>query len=268
VKTFARLHRSWRVAVAAAIIVSSACAGQTRKTVPAGTSEPDKFLFDKGTEALEAKRWLAAREYFKQVVESYTQSPYRPDAKLGVGDTYSNEGGSENLVLAINEFREFLSFYPTNRRADYAQYKRALSHAKQMRAPQRDQTETRDAVREYRTFIARYPNSSLLPDVKIRLREAMDRLGEADYQVGLFYYRQKWYPGSIDRFSSLLKTDPEFSNRDSVYFYLAESYVKTKREPQALPYYERLVNEFEKSEHLQDAQKRIGELKALAANKS
>ena len=73
---------------------------------------------------------------------------------------------------------------------------------------------------------------------------------------------------SIDRFSSLLKSDPEFSNRDSVYFYLAESYVKTQRQPQALPYYEKLVNEFDKSEHLQDAQKRIAELKALAANKS
>jgi len=137
-----------------------------------------------------------------------------------------------------------------------------------MRAPQRDQSETRDAIREFRTFVARYPGSPLLPEVQTRLREAMDRLGEADFQVGLYYYRQRWYPGSIDRFSSLLKSDPEFSNRDSVYFYLAESYVKVKRDAQALPYYEKLVNEFEKSEHLQDAQKRISELKAQAANKS
>lgn len=271
-KKLARIDRSWRLALlAVALGASFACAQSTRGAVPAGTSEPDKFLFDKGNEALEAKRWVASREYFKQVVETYTQSPYRPDAKLGVGDTYLNEGGSENLVLAINEFREFLSFYPTNRRADYAQYKLALAHARQMRAPQRDQSETRDAIREYRTFIARYPNSSLLPDVKLKLREAMDRLGEADYQVGLFYYRQRWYPGSIDRFSSLLKSDPEFSNRDSVYFYLAESYVKGRGPqggPLALPYYEKLVNEFEKSEHLQEAQKRISELKASAVNKS
>jgi outer membrane protein assembly factor BamD len=272
VKSLAHCARSSRLILAAALLGGSiACATSTRGTVPAGTSEPDKFLFDKGNENLEAKKWLAAREYFKQVVESYTQSPYRPDAKLGVGDTYLNEGGSENLVLAINEFREFLSFYPTNRRADYAQYKLALAHAKQMRAPERDQSETRDAIREFRTFVTRYPNSPLLPDVTVKLREAMDRLGEADYQVGLFYYRQRWYPGSIDRFTALLKSDPEFTNRDSVYFYLAESYMKTPgRKAQALPYYEKLVAEFEKSEHLQDAQKRIAELKASAAvaNKS
>ena len=237
--------------------------------MPAGTAEPDKFLFDKGNEALEAKSWIASREYFKQVVETYTQSPYRPDAKLGVGDTYLNEGGSENLVLAINEFREFLSFYPTNRRADYAQYKLALAHARQMRAPQRDQSETRDAIR--RVPHVHRPLSEQLAAARSAgqaARGAWTGSARPTTRSGCFYYRQRWYPGSIDRFPSLLKNDPEFSNRDSVYFYLAESYVKTKRQAQALPYYEKLVNEFEKSEHLQDAQKRIAELKALAANKS
>ena len=53
-------------------------------------------------------------------------------------------------MLAINEFREFLSFYPTQPRADYAQYKLGMAHFRQMRAPQRDQTETRDAIRSSR----------------------------------------------------------------------------------------------------------------------
>jgi len=245
-----------------------ACAAQTRQLVPPGTVEPDKYLFDKGTEALNDKKWLVAREFFKQVVETYTQSPYRPDAKLGVGDTYLGEGSAEALVLAINEFREFLSFYPTNRRADYAQYTLGVGHLRQMRAAQRDQTETESAVREFETFMERFPNSSLMPDVKTGFREARDRLSDSQYQVGLFYFRQRWYPGSIDRFKSVLKDDPQFSSRDAVYYYLGESLVRMKRQAEALPYYEKLVQEFEKSEHLQDAQKRIVELKAQAVNKS
>lgn len=257
-----------RLLPVAALVLTVACSATTsRQVVPAGTQEPDKFLFDKGETALKAKKWITAREYYKQVVETYTQSPYRPDAKLAVGDTYLEEGGADNLVLAMNEFREFLSFYPTNKRADYAQYKLGMTHFKQMRAAERDQSETRDAIREFQTFVARYPSSPMMPDVQARLREAKDRLGKADFQVGLFYYRQKWYPGSIDRFSSLLKGDPDYSSRDEVYFYLAESYTKLKgREAQALPYYEKLVNEFPKSEHLQDAQKRIAELKAQQAS--
>jgi len=264
-----RLKSGLRLCAAvAALAAAGACASGPRGTLPAGTTEPDKFLFDKGTDSLSKKKWLSAREFFKQVTETYTASPYRPDAKLGIGDTYLGEGTSESFVLAINEFTEFLSFYPTNGRADYAQYKLGMGHFRQMRLAQRDQTETRAALKEFEAFVARYPNSSLMPDAQARVRETRDRLSEADYQVGYFYYRQKWYPGAIDRFKSVLKDDPGFTGRDSVYFYLAESLVQVKREPEALPYLERLVQEFEQSQHLVLAQKRITDLKTLAQSKN
>src|SRR3954453_22701481 len=253
--------------VAALGVTVAGCVTDGTRTVPSGTLEPDKFLFDKGNTALMARKWINAREYFKQLVETYTGSTYRPDAKLGIGDTYLGEGTSEALVLAINEFSEFLSFYPTNRRADYAQYKLGLAHFRQMRKPERDQTETRAALKEFETFVARYPNSTLLDEVKGKLRETRDRLSEADYEVGYFYYRQKWYPGAIDRFKSVLKDDPGYTGRDSVYFYLADALVKVRKEAEALPYLEKLVQEFEKSEHLVMAQKMIADLKAQALAK-
>ncbi|MBI3490659.1 MAG: outer membrane protein assembly factor BamD [Acidobacteria bacterium] len=256
-----------RLAVSAVLAAAAACASSSRGLVPPGTSEPDKYLFDRGTAALGAKKWLTAREFFKQVVETYTQSPYRPDAKLGIGDTYLGEGTSEALVLAINEFREFLSFYPTNARADYAQYKLGFAHYRQMRNPQRDQTETREAIKEYEIFVARYPNSRLMPEVRAKLRESRDRLGDSDYQVGYFYYRQRWYPGAIDRFKALLKNDEAYTGRDAVYYYLADSLVKQKREAEALPYLEKLVQEFDKSQYLPEAQKKRAELKAQAQSK-
>ena len=252
-----------------ALVIAGACASGQPGRVPGGTQDPDKFLFDRGTKALSEKKWLTSREFFKQIVETYTQSPYRPDAKLGIGDTYLGEGTSESLALAINEFREFLSFYPTNARADYAQYKLGLAHFRQMRAPQRDQTETREAVKEFRTFTERYPNSALAPEVKEKLRGAQDRLSQADYEVGYFYYKSlRWYPGAIDRFRSVLKQDPAFTGRDAVYFYLAESLLKAKQQAAALPYYEKLVEEFQQSGYLSDAKKRIAALKAQAEGRS
>ena len=242
--------------------VGLGCAPGRRGLVPPGTTEPDKFLFDKGNEALNEKKWLVAREFFKQITETYTQSPYRPDSKLAIGDTYIGEGSVEAIVLAINEFKEFLSYYPTHARADYAQYKVGLAHAKQMRGPQRDQTETRETIRELQAFVDRYPNSSLMPEVRAKLREARDRLSESDYLVGFFYYRQRWYPGAIDRFKELLKSDPQYTGRDAVYFHLAESLVKAQLQAEALPYLEKLVGEFETSEYLVEAQRLITELKA------
>jgi outer membrane protein assembly factor BamD len=267
VNTRILLRITRRCAVVALLACASACAATARGPVPPGTARPDQFLFDRGMAEMKEENWLTAREFFKQVTETYTQSPYRPDAKLGVGDTYLGEGTAESLVLAINEFQEFLSFYPTSPRADYAQYKLAMAYFRQMRAPQRDQTETRNAIREFEAFVTRYPNSELLPEVRTRLREARDRVGQHEFEVGRFYYRLGNLPGAIDRLQSLLKQDPDFTRRDSVYFFLGETLVKGRRPAEALPYYERLVKEFEQSEHLEDARKRIAELKNPAPPK-
>ena len=251
-------------AVALVLSFATTCTSGRRGAIPPGTPRPDQFLFDRGNEELEKRNWLTAREFFRQLSEAYTQSPFRPDAKLAIGDTYLGEGSPESYVLAINEFQEFLAFYPTHARTDYAQFKLGMAHFRQMRAPQRDQTETRSAIREFEAFVERYPDSTLIPEVKTRLREARDNLGTWEFEVGRHYLRVNWYPGAIDRLSTLLKEDPAYSRRDAVYFYLSEALVKAKRQAEALPYLERLVEEFEKSEYLEEARKRIATLKLEA----
>ena len=246
--------------------LAGGCAAKS-STVPAGNADADKFLFDRGTEMAKEKKWLQSREYFRNLVDNYPQSPFRPDAKLALGDTFISDGGTENLLLAANEFREFLTFYPTHPRADYAQLQLARSFTEQMLAPERDQAATKDAIKEIDIFLQRFPNSQLMPEARKMEREARDRLSDANYRVGFYYFRVKWYPGAIDRFKDVLSMDPNYTNRDAVYFHLAESLYQSslnapEKKAEALPYFERLVKEFEKSEYLPMAQKRIAELKA------
>ena len=53
-----------------------------------------------------------------------------------------------------------------------------------------------------------------------------------------------------------------------MYFYLGECYAKANQPAQALPYFDRLIQEFEQSEHLAEAQKRVELLKAEIANQA
>jgi outer membrane protein assembly factor BamD len=264
-----RRRAAWRQAVLAILILSglggavftSACSSASKKP-PVGTLEPDKFLWERGSQELNKKHWLNAREYFRQLMDSYPQSQYRADAKLGLADTYLGENSTESKVLAINEYREFLSFYPTHPRADYAQYKLGMSHFYQMYGPERDQTETREAITELKAMVQRYPASPLLPEAMKQLRQARDRLSDAEYRVAYFYVRtQKFPPAAADRFTALLKDDPEYSRRDAVYFYLAQSLIQLKRPAEALPYLDRLVKEFEQSEYLEQAKTLAATLK-------
>jgi outer membrane protein assembly factor BamD len=247
------------------LAIGVAGCSSTAKRPPTGTPEPDKFLFERGTEQLNEKHWLTAREYFRNLVDSYPQSRYRAEAKLGVGDTYMGEHSAESFVLAANEFREFLSFYPTHERAGYAQFKLGMVFFYQMHSAERDQSETRDAIKELTVFVERYPRDKLIDEGRARLREARDRLSQSEYRVGYFYWRSRWMPGAIDRFKSILASDPQYSNRDAVYFYLADALVKVQKPAEALPYYEKLIKEFESSEFLAEATKRSTALKEQLA---
>jgi len=137
-----------------------------------------------------------------------------------------------------------------------------------MLAADRDQTATRDTIREIQVFLDRYPNSAIVPDARKLLREAQDRLSESGYRIGLTYYRMRHYSGAISRFREVLKLDPEYTGRDAVYYHLGESLLAIARlspdkskAAEALPYYERILQEFEQSQYMEDARKRIAELK-------
>lgn len=238
---------------------ASACASKP-KALPVGQAGADKYLFDRGTELLAKKNWITAREYFRRLNDSYPQSDYRADAKLGIGDSYVGEGGA-SLVYAVNEFREFLTYYPRNARADYAQYRLAYAQAGQMMIAERDQTNTLDAVKECQKFIDVFPDSQYRATVDTLLRQARDRLSESEYRVGRTYFSQHWYPGAVARFSNVLRDDPQYTRLDDVLFYMAEALLRGGAGPQAKPYLERLVSEFPKSKHLPDAQRRLASLK-------
>ena len=116
-------------------------------------------------------------------------------------------------MYAQNEYREFLAFYPTNPRADYAQMQLGMVHFNQMLNPQRDQSETKEAINEFQAFVDRYPNSPhLARRCKQRLRESKDRLSDWDTAVGTTYLRMRHYSGAEQRYRYVLENDPEYTS--------------------------------------------------------
>ena len=259
-----RLPRTRIVAGAvliAIVALSGGCGSKNKKPPVTAAADADKYLFDQGQAALKKKSWLKGREYFRMIVENYPQSRFRPEAKLGLGDTYLGENSVESLILGANEYREFLTFFPTHEKAYYAQYQLARTHYEQMLAPQRDQTQTLAAILEFETFIERFPDSPLVADGRKGLQECRDRLSDADYQVGYFYYRARWYPGALSRFRAVLKENPTYTSRDALYYHLADTYVMMGAAPEALPLLERLTKEFEKSQYLLRGQRLMASIK-------
>src|SRR5512140_3111214 len=103
---FSRISPAWRRSLLALLVFCAACGGSgVKKNVIPANVQPDRYLMDRASEAMMKEQWVKAREYYKQIVDNYPQSPFRPDAKLGIGDTYLSEGATENYILGANEFR-------------------------------------------------------------------------------------------------------------------------------------------------------------------
>jgi outer membrane protein assembly factor BamD len=260
-----RSEVSRRVGTAGCILLLLLTAAACGKKVPRTPPDPsvaDQFLMQRGQEELAKKHWMDAREFFRQILDNYSSSPLRAQAKLLLADSYLGEASTESLVLAANEYREFLAFYPTDPKDDYAQYSIAMTYFKQMKNADRDQTNTREALAEFDTFFARFPNSSLTPEVREKWRIARDRLSEASLGVGVSYFKRRWYPGAVERFNEIIKDDPSFTHIDAVYYYLAESFARADRKGEAIPLFDRVVTEYKTSEYVEKAEKRLEELKA------
>jgi outer membrane protein assembly factor BamD len=225
-----------------------------------GETEPDRYLYERGREALDKRRWLEARLYLQQLVDQFPQSPFRQEARLGIGDAYLGEGGYDTLILAAEKFREFLRYFPLNERADYAQYRLAVAEAEQMLSPDRDQTATVTTLREIEAFIQRYPDSKYMPEVVKLQTMARDRLSDSEFRVGQYYFRSRWYRGAIPRFENILTNNPTYTRRDAVYYHLGESLYRSGQAKEALTQFTRLVEEFRVSDYLEDARARITEL--------
>ncbi len=259
------VRRIWVALASVVVFTNAACGGNPPPEVPLATEGADLVLFERGQEALAEEDWSRAREYFLQIRDAYPQSPVRADARIGLIETYEGENSVASMVTALTELREFLRLYPpTHPLAPVAQFKLGMVYFKQMRRPERDQSETRLAIEEFERFLgeySEYATPELVDEVRLRRREARDRLNDSGYLVGRFYWRLEYYAGAIDRFQEILDVDPEYTRRDQVYYHLADSLVALGRGAEALPLYERLVEEFPESIYLEDAAERIAGLK-------
>ena len=245
-------------------IAAMGCGGNELEVNPVEDAA-DTVLFERGQEAFANGNWTRAREYFETIRDNYPQSTLRDQARLRIIDTYEGEDDEIAYASALTELREFQRLYPpTHELAPIAQFKIAMVYYKQMKRPEREQTQTRAAIYEFEQFISDYSESAdpeTLTEARAKLREARDRLSEASFIVGRFYYRIKNYLGAMDRFREILDDDPGYTRRDIVYYYLADSLNINGFDTEALPMFERLVSEYPESEYVFEATEQIASLK-------
>ena len=220
------------------------------------TNGRDRELFESALELMRKGRYEAGRIQLSILIGSYADSPYLPLAKIATADSYFREGGTSNLAQAEVEYQNWLSFFSTTHRslASQVMYKIAEIHVRQMLSFDRDQKESHAAERTLMSLMQQYPDAANLPEVRTKLDQIRERLGDADLNVAKFYYTNRGaMAGAEDRLKEIIEKYPKYSKMDEVYHLLGLTEEQREDTEQAGKYFSQLAQQYPNSQYYEDS---------------
>jgi len=238
---------------------------------------PDKQLYDKAMVALQKNHFDIARLDLQTLLNTYPDSQFQMRAKLAIGDSWYKEGGTAALTQAEQEYKDFITFFPNQPEAAEAQMKVANIYFREMDRPDRDYNKAVRAQEEYRTMIQQFPESTLVPEAKQKLREVQEVLATRESNIAQFYDSHQNWAAAIARYQTVADTYPLYSHMDDVLLSLGDAYAAQARlvaniphmpegpkgrlekiyNDQAAANYDRLLTVYPAAAHVEDAKDRL-----------
>ena len=237
---------------------------------------PDKVLYDKAIDATKRGHYDVARLDLQTLLNTYPDSQYQMKAKLAIGDSWYKEGGTAALTQAESEYKDFITFFPNAPEAAEAQMRVGDIYFRQMDKPDRDYAKAVHAEEEYRLMLQQFPESTLVPQAKQRLREVQEVMATREASIAAFYATRVNYPATIARYQTVVDTYPQYSHMDDVLVGLGDAYeaearfVRTMKLPEAgkaklekiyddnaIAAYSKVILEHSASPHVEDARDRL-----------
>ena len=235
-----------------------------------GGAEPDKVLYDRAQDDLKHGRYTEGRLALQTLVNTYPDSEYLAKAKLMVADSYYKEGGTGNLTQAIQEYKDFQTFFPfLENEASYAQMQVGLAHYHMMEKSDRDTTQAQQAEDEFQAFMLKYPQSPLVPKAEQYLRDVQEVLADGEFKIAYYYYYTKQdYRASAARLVELSDRYPLYSQNDQALWMLGDIYDRARQLSKneddknhwadlAAKCYDRIVTEYPLSKEVPEASARL-----------
>jgi outer membrane protein assembly factor BamD len=192
------------------------------------SAEPDKVLYERAMASIKKARYTEGRLDFQTLINTYPDSEYLAKAKLGVADSFYKEGGTSSLTQAIEEYKNFIVFFPFLDEAAYAQMQVGMAHYKLMEKADRDNSHAEAAEDEFRTFLLKYPQSPFVPQAEQSMRNVQEVLAEGEFGIARFYYMKKDYRASAARLVEVTARYPLFSESDDALWLLADVYQRAR----------------------------------------
>ena len=225
------------------------------------TYDSPQEAFGKGRAYFEEKKYTEAIPYFQGVFSFGRTHQWAADAQLYLARSYKE---NREYILSASEYDRFIQIYRSDSRIPIATYERALTYYERSPGFKLDQTDTKKAIEQFQLFMERYPSDSLVNDSQTRIVELRSKLAQKQHEIGKLYETRELfeaaalsYESVFDDYSDTPWAEVALVDAISAYIQYSDQSIQARqriRLESAVRNYDRLVQIFPDSEHLERAE--------------
>ena len=220
-----------RLALALVLATMAACSDDDKDPFYdpyAGRSAAE--IYAEGEALLNAGDEMQAAQAFEELERVHPYSEWSKRAMIMAAFSYYQAGEFDSAVAAA---QRYISFFPSDPEAAYAQYIVAMSFYDQIVDVARDQGATERALQELEEVVRRYPNSEYAREARLKIDLARDQLAGKEMAIGRYYLGQGNYIAAINRFKAVLSFYQTTSQTPEALHRLVEAYLSLGIESEA-----------------------------------
>lgn len=227
------------------------------------TSGDAQTNLGKGNEALQGKNYADAERYFEYVRDKYPFLDAAKEAELRLADL---EYDRDRMTEARDRYNNFVKLHPTHPKVDYAAFRSAMTHYKEMPSDffvlppsrEKDQVEVRAANKSMTDFVRSYPDSPYLPEAKKIVDQTRRRLAEHELYVADFYEKRGKWNAVAGRLETLVAQYSGLGYDEKALFRLHDVYTKLNDSTRAQDALRRIISKFPNTPAAARAQQMLG----------
>jgi outer membrane protein assembly factor BamD len=206
-------------------------------------SLPPEEVYAAALRKIEKKKYYSARVMLQELLPRIPPEDrdLLPRVQMSLGDAFFRDGGLANYGEALNAYRNFLTYFPQNEKASYAQMMVGQSLYRQVSAPDRDQTTTMKALEELRKVETAWPDSPWAAEAREVMELCYNRLAEKERLVGHFYQQRKQWLAALDRYRMVTEAYPRYDGMSQLLLDMGRCELAANRREEAQESFTRLA---------------------------
>jgi outer membrane protein assembly factor BamD len=181
------------------------------------------LLYSNGIDAMRKQSYSTAVKHFDAIQQNYPYSPWATNAQLMDGYT---EYRRNQYTESVAQLDRFIQLHPSNKDVAYAYYLRALCYYEQIADISRDQKGTEEAQTALQEVVNRFPDSAYARDARLKIDLCRDHLAGKEMAIGRYYEKQHLYAAAIGRYQRVVDDFQTTNHTPEALSRLTEIYLK------------------------------------------